>query len=86
VVLRGRREATGPGAGLAAGSDRRPEQCEVRFEGGTVAASVHSRAALPAGFTASGPALIQEAGSTTVIGPAGRFTVLASGNILVEID
>ena len=48
-------------------------------------ASVFSRAALPAGFTAAGPALVQEAGSTLVVGPAGRFTVLDSGNILVEL-
>ncbi|MBV1799919.1 hydantoinase/oxoprolinase family protein [Siccirubricoccus sp. G192] len=85
VVLRGRRKATAPTPRLGTAAGTGPERREVRFEAGTMTASVFSRAALPAGFTAAGPALVQEAGSTLVVGPAGRFTVLDSGNILVEL-
>ncbi len=86
VVLRGQREATALTGSLGTSGDTRPELRAVRFDGGTMTASVHGRASLPAGFAATGPALIHEAGSTTAVGPAGRFMVLASGNILVEID
>jgi N-methylhydantoinase A len=69
-----------PAATPAAGRSRR-----AVFPEGMAEAVVLDRAALPPGFVAAGPALVEEAGSTLVIGPRGRFTVLASGNILVEI-
>jgi N-methylhydantoinase A len=69
-----------PAATPAAGRSRR-----AVFPEGVAEAVVLDRAALPPGFVAAGPALVEEAGSTLVIGPRGRFTVLASGNILVEI-
>jgi len=47
--------------------------------------AIHRRAALPAGFIGHGPALVEEAGSTLVVGPDWRFTVLPSGNLLVEL-
>jgi N-methylhydantoinase A len=48
-------------------------------------AAIHRRAALPVGFLGHGPALVEEAGSTLVVGPASRFSVLPSGNLLVEL-
>ena len=60
-------------------------QREVGFGAARMAASVYPREVLHAGFSASGPALVEEDGSTTVVGPDGRFTVLDNGNLLVEI-
>jgi N-methylhydantoinase A len=48
-------------------------------------AAIHRRSALPAGFLGHGPALVEEAGSTLVVGPGSRFSVLPSGNLLVEL-
>ena len=61
------------------------ETRSIIVEGRRMDADVYTRAALPVGFAAAGPALVQEAGSTLVVGPSGRFRVLPSGNILVEI-
>ena len=85
AVVRGRR-AAGLATAAAPGQEgvaRR--QREVGFGAARMAASVYPRKGLPAGFSASGPALIEEDGSTTVVGPDGRFTVLDNGNLLVEI-
>jgi len=46
---------------------------------------VYDRYALPAGYSATGPAIIEERESTLVIGPGGRFSVAESGNVLVEV-
>jgi N-methylhydantoinase A len=46
---------------------------------------VYKRARLPAGFRAKGPALIEEYGSTTVIGPRDRFFIGELGEIHVEL-
>lgn len=86
VVLRGVRDgllAMAPGAASEAEA-----ACTRRIVvGGEVhEVPVHRRAALAAGFSASGPALVEEAGSTLVVGPGSRFTVLRSGNILVELS
>jgi N-methylhydantoinase A len=45
-------------------------------------AAIHDRYALPAGFTGRGPALIEEYGSSTLIGPRDTFTI----GKLKEID
>jgi N-methylhydantoinase A len=85
AVVRGRR-AAGLATAAAPGQEgvaRR--QREVGFGAARMAASVYPREGLPAGFSAPGPALVEEDGSTTVVGPDGRFTVLDNGNILVEI-
>lgn len=43
--------------------------------------SVYDRAALPAGFEAAGPAIIEEYGSTTLVGENDRFEVGVLGEI-----
>lgn len=48
-------------------------------------APVYDRALLTPGITHSGPAVIEEASSTLVVGPGGSFTLMATGNIVVEI-
>jgi N-methylhydantoinase A len=47
---------------------------------------VFSRASLPAKFAASGPAIIEEYGSTTVIGPFDRFEIGDLGEIIIHCD
>ena len=65
----------------------KPRQRKVHFPGvGWVDAPVYSRRALPAGFAASGPAIIEEYGSTTVVLPKDRFRVGDLGEITIAID
>ena len=86
VVLRGAKGSVGTScakprwSGPAAAHQR-----EVLGDGTRGMADIYSRGGLLPGFSAPGPALVEEAGSTLVIGPGGRFTVLDSGNILVEV-
>lgn len=62
-----------PRAGVAA---KTPGIRDVYFAGfGMCAASVYEREELPAGFAATGPALIEEYGSTTLVWPDDRFEV-----------
>jgi N-methylhydantoinase A len=62
-----------PRAGVAA---KTPGVRDVYFAGfGMCAASVYEREELPAGFAATGPALIEEYGSTTLVWPDDRFEV-----------
>ncbi|VCU72067.1 Acetophenone carboxylase gamma subunit [Pigmentiphaga humi] len=58
----------------------------VYFPGGRVATRVYKRAELGAGFAAAGPALIEEYGSTTVVGPRDRFEIGRLGEIRVHLD
>ena len=50
-----------------------------------VAAKVFSRDSLPVGFSSSGPCVIEEYGSTTVVGPADTFEVGTLGEIRITI-
>jgi N-methylhydantoinase A len=54
--------------------------------GGWVETAVYDRARLPAGFAFTGPAVVEEEGSTLVVGPAAAARVLDSGNIVVTIQ
>ncbi|HET9149801.1 MAG TPA: hydantoinase/oxoprolinase family protein [Alphaproteobacteria bacterium] len=47
----------------------------VYFAGGRVEATVYDRATLRPGFTAEGPAVIEEYGSTTLVAPGDRFEI-----------
>jgi N-methylhydantoinase A len=88
IVMRGPRFADQVATGAAArtgGSAAAPGHRRARFAGGETEVDVYDRAALPVGFSADGPALVEEAGSTLVVGPGGRFSILPSGNILVEV-
>jgi N-methylhydantoinase A len=55
-------------------------------EGGMVDADVVWRAALAAGDVVRGPAVVQEAESTVVIGPAGTGRLAECGALVVTID
>jgi N-methylhydantoinase A len=54
--------------------------------GGWVETTVYDRARLRAGQEFAGPAVVEEEGSTLVVGPAGRARVADSGNIIVTIE
>ncbi len=70
----------------AASAPRAPERRQVAFgrEYGLREADVYDRYALKPGFTALGPAVLEEYGSTTVVWPGDRFTI---GNLYeIRID
>ena len=50
-----------------------------------MSAPVYARRSLPRGFAASGPAVIEEYGSTTLIGPLDRFEVGTLGEIRISV-
>ena len=47
--------------------------------------AVFSRYDLSTGQTLSGPAAIEEAESTTIVGPGGKATVDVNGNIVITV-
>jgi N-methylhydantoinase A len=53
--------------------------------GGLVETTVYARARLAVGATFAGPAVVEDEGSTLVVGPGGQGRVTASGNILVGL-
>ena len=53
--------------------------------GAIVDTPVFNRSGLAIGTQIEGPAIVEEPESTLIVGPGGRFTVEANGNIVVEI-
>ena len=47
---------------------------------------VYERSAVAGGFAQPGPLLIEDPGSTLVVGPKGHVRQLASGNLVIEIE
>jgi N-methylhydantoinase A len=87
IVLRGAsRPLALPPARRGWEGPARMHQRQILSGGTSAMADIYSRAGLMPGFSARGPALVQESGSTLVIGEKGRFSVLENGNILVELD
>ncbi|MGE0719185.1 MAG: hydantoinase/oxoprolinase family protein [Alphaproteobacteria bacterium] len=86
TVVRGERPASTQDVQHEATRAVETRQRVARFGNAPIPTTVYERSTLPAGFHAAGPALVEEAGSTLVVGPDGRFSVLPSGNVLVEID
>ncbi|HEY5724361.1 MAG TPA: hydantoinase/oxoprolinase family protein [Methylomirabilota bacterium] len=79
VVLQGR-----PGSGAeAALKSRRPAY--FREVGGFVPTAVYDRRRLGVGDTIGGPAVVEEEGSTLVIGPGATARVAASGNLVITL-
>jgi len=66
--------------------DARTEHRTVTFEGGHLETPVYDRAVLPIGSRVDGPAVVEDAGSTTVILPGQSASVDEYGNIVVEVD
>jgi len=64
-----------------------PQQRAVYFpDAGWVDTPVLRRAALASGATVEGPAVIQEAGSTTLLPPGDRLQVDDRGILLISLD
>jgi N-methylhydantoinase A len=55
-------------------------------DGGWNETEVYQRTTLPRGFKAAGPAIIEEFGSSTVIGPGQSFAIGTLGEIRVRLD
>lgn len=62
-------------------SARRP----VFFAGGRIETPVFDRAALAAGASIAGPAVIEEMSATTLLHPGQRAIVDGSGNLIVTV-
>jgi N-methylhydantoinase A len=58
---------------------------EVFFEGGFAERPIYARADLHAGVVVTGPAIVEEYGSTTVVQPGQRVEVDPSGNMLIRL-
>jgi N-methylhydantoinase A len=85
ITLRGKKRLARSSATQTAKGEVPQRRREVRFGSKAVTATVYSRADLPWGFEHKGPALVEEAGSTLVVGPGGSFRVVEAGNIVVEV-
>jgi N-methylhydantoinase A len=64
----------------------RTAQVEFGVLGGQLETPVYDRDRLPAAAVITGPALIQEYASTTVVAPGNRLTVDQFGNLLIEVN
>jgi N-methylhydantoinase A len=54
-------------------------------DGGWNDAAVYQRTSLPRGFEAAGPAIIEEFGSSTVVGPTDSFAIGGLGEIRLHL-
>ena len=52
--------------------------------GGYLETAIHVRAHLPVGFSSHGPAVIEEYGSTTLVGPRDTFSIGSLGEIHID--
>jgi N-methylhydantoinase A len=72
---------------LADAAPGAPARRLVHFgERGRIATPVMQRERLPIGHAAQGPAIIEEYGSTTVVGPDDRFEIGALGEIRIYCE
>ena len=71
-------------AGTTGGPGSRPVY--FREKGGFVTAAFHQREALAVGFRADGPAVIEEYGSTTLVGPDDWFEIGPLREIRIHCD
>ena len=91
-AARHRRPARGPTvgadrAGARATPTRRPPACSshrIYVDGGLVDAAVYDRARLRAGDVVTGPAIVTEMDSTTLVLPGHAATVHPSGSLLIR--
>ena len=65
-----------------------PRRRSVYFaeRSGRLDTPVYSRNALPSGFESAGPAIIEEYGSTTVVGPDDHFSIGVLGEIRIRLS
>ena len=75
----------GPVSGDAASSIKGARDAYFPEAGGFVPTTVYDRYRLRVGDELTGPAVVEEEGSTLVVGPGGRAKVAASGNIVLTV-
>lgn len=94
LVLNWRLRASGPNPAFRLpapdGSSGSSPPCRTRSAyfpeaGGFVATPVYDRYTLASGFRASGPAIVEERESTTIIGPHDHLLVDVAGNLRITI-
>jgi len=78
VALRG-------GAAAAGGAVKGQRPAYFPEAGGYVPTTVYDRARLGVGDAFTGPAVVEEDGSTLVVGPGAQVTVAATGNLIVTL-
>lgn len=87
VTVSGQRETPGLRASLGSEIDVSPPSRPVHFRGlGDVPAAIYRRYDLPAGSQLDGPCVIEEPGSTTLVEPGMRVTVLPDGQLLIDTE
>ena len=74
-----------PRAAEAVGSEPSSRQVYFGADGGWTETPVYRRGALPAGFEATGPLIIEEYGATTVIGPGDSCRIGDLGEIRITV-
>ncbi|MGE0716696.1 MAG: hydantoinase/oxoprolinase family protein, partial [Alphaproteobacteria bacterium] len=81
-------ESLAEGAYVPSGSDpvKKPRMIRVASSPKSIEAKIYDRAAMPAGMTVTGPAVIEQFDTTTLLEPGWKGTVLADGNLLLERD
>lgn len=91
-VVNARLKAVGrvrrPDTRFAGGDGTMPPPREIRsvhFDTGWVETPIYDRASLGAGQSLSGPAIIDEMSSTTIVEPGQSVRVDKAGNLIVEI-
>jgi N-methylhydantoinase A len=67
------------------GSEPSSRQVYFGADGGWTETPVYRRGALPAGFEATGPLIIEEYGATTVIGPGDSCRIGDLGEIRITV-
>jgi len=82
VVAKPRPERMGRGADAL--GDAMTAERPAAFEGAFVPTPVYARERLPVDAALHGPALVEEAGTTTVVPPGFRASTDAHGNLLLE--
>jgi N-methylhydantoinase A len=66
-----------------AGLHKPPRSIRVAGSRPPVQAAIYHRAAMPAGFTIKGPAIVEQDDTTTLVEPGWHGTVLDNGNLLL---
>lgn len=80
----GKPQLTAEATDLSADTKTRPVY--FRELGDFIETAVYARGALSTGTSYQGPAIVEEAESTLVVGPGGTFTVDAAGNLIVTLE
>jgi len=68
---------------LDEGPEKTPRSIRVAGAGSSISAAIFHRAAMPAGLTFSGPAIVEQHDTTTLVEPGWNGTVLDNGNLLL---